>query len=257
VKIHKEKLFVSTVADNAVSCARDFGLGLEIAEYCTAYNMDAPDFAEVDAAVRQKLADVPNAGLTFHAPFNELCPAAIEPRVREVTRERILQAAELAAGYGAKKIVVHSGYVPLVYFKGFFVEQSVLFWKQLLTELPKGLSLAVENVLEDEPDGICEIVRQVGDPRLGMCLDVGHANTIVSELPVLEWCRRAAPVISHLHIHNNTRTWDHHAPLGDGMIDYAPLLELLLENAPEATFTIESIDAYSSAVWLREHGFLE
>ena len=36
----KEQLFLSTIDPNAGKTAREYGLGVEIAEYCTAVNMD-------------------------------------------------------------------------------------------------------------------------------------------------------------------------------------------------------------------------
>ena len=36
----KDQLFLSTIAPDAAEEARRHGLGLEIAEYCTAWNMD-------------------------------------------------------------------------------------------------------------------------------------------------------------------------------------------------------------------------
>ena len=35
----REKIYLSTIATDAVRVAREHGFGLEIAEYCTAWNM--------------------------------------------------------------------------------------------------------------------------------------------------------------------------------------------------------------------------
>ena len=122
----KERLFLSTIADDAVQTAREFGLGVELAQFCLAENMDKtpPDVqASLDAAL-----EVPRRVL--HAPFAELCPAAIDPLVRAVTRRRFLQAAALAKRYGAEKMVVHSGFIPLVYYPEWFAPQSAAFWRR-------------------------------------------------------------------------------------------------------------------------------
>lgn len=49
--------YISTIAADAEKLARQHGLGLEIAEYCTAWNMDGK-FGETDPAVRRKLEGV-------------------------------------------------------------------------------------------------------------------------------------------------------------------------------------------------------
>ena len=43
--------YLSTIDPNAHLTAKKYGLGLEIAEYCTAWNMDQ-EFAQTDPAVR-------------------------------------------------------------------------------------------------------------------------------------------------------------------------------------------------------------
>ncbi|MDR0905563.1 MAG: sugar phosphate isomerase/epimerase [Oscillospiraceae bacterium] len=253
MQIDINRLFVSTVAGDARETATEHGLGLEIAEFCTAMNMD-DDFAAWDAKVRGEIDGV--SRVAFHAPFNELCPAAIDPKVLQIARERYRQAAKLAYAYGARRMVVHSGYVPLVYFKGYFHEKSVIFWTELLADIPDDMTLLLENVLEDEPRLDAQIVAEVNDPRLRLCFDIGHANTIASDVPIDEWITAVAPYLGHLHLHNNYRDWDHHNPPGDGTIDMVPALTRLLNEAPDFTITLESIESAPAAKWLRDNGFI-
>ena len=62
--------------------------------------------------------------------------------------------------------------MPQVYFPEWYVEQSVIFWRDFLRQLPPDMTIALENVMEPEPRLLAEIARQVDDPRLGLCLDV-------------------------------------------------------------------------------------
>ena len=48
--MNREKIYLSTIAPDASRIAREYGFGLEIAEYCTAWNMDEK-FAGVDPVV--------------------------------------------------------------------------------------------------------------------------------------------------------------------------------------------------------------
>jgi len=54
-------------------------------------------------------------------------------------------------------------------------------------------------------DLICEQVKQVASPNVGVCLDVGHAFLAAPYLPgdYLATIRAAAPFIKHLHFHDN------------------------------------------------------
>ena len=245
----KERLFLSTIADDAVQTAREFGLGVELAQFCLAENMDKtpPDVqASFDAAL-----EVPRR--VFHAPFAELCPAAIDPLVREVAKRRFLQAAALAKRYGAEKMVVHSGFIPLVYYPEWFAPQSAAFWREFLNDVD-GLTLCVENVMETSPDALRQVAEQVNDPRLRICFDVGHAFCQSGELA--PWLDALAPYSSHVHLHNNHGTFDEHLGLPDGTLDMATVIRQLEALAPQATYTLEVRSARASVEWLLKEGLL-
>ena len=246
----KERLFLSTIADDAVQTAREFGLGVELAQFCLAENMDKtpPDVqASLDAAL-----EVPRRVL--HAPFAELCPAAIDPLVREVAKRRFLQAAALAKRYGAEKMVVHSGFIPLVYYPEWYAPQAADFWRGMLEETDN-LTFCVENVLEESPDVLLRTLALVGDPRLRVCLDVGHAFCQSSELA--PWLDALAPYCSHVHLHNNSGAHDEHRALFDGALDMAALIRQLERLAPQATYTLEVFSARPSVEWLLKEGLLQ
>lgn len=242
------KLFLSTIDPNARDIALRYGLGLEIAEYCTAWNMDE-QFPQTDALVRRKLEGIPERIL--HGPFNELFPCAIDPKVREVARQRYLQAIDLARGYGAKKIVIHGGYNPWLYYPVWYTEQSVVFWKAFMDDVPEDVEIVLENVLEEEPEMLLTILRQVDCPRLGMCLDIGHVNAY-SQIPVSRWIETIGTWIRHFHIHNNDGSRDSHSPLPEGTIPMEEIWAQIGSACPEATVTLELTDSASSVRWLRE-----
>ena len=248
--MNAEKLYISTIAADAPELARRHGLGLEIAEYCTACNMDE-GFAENDAAVREKLAGV--ARRTLHAPFSELFPCAVDPRARELARERYAQAMALAVGYGARKLIIHGGFNPYLYFPEWYTAQSAPFWREFMGDVPQGLEICLENVTEPAPELLCEIIAAVDDPRLKICLDVGHANAY-SKISPMKWLERCAPCIGHLHIHNNQGDWDTHAALDKGGIPMADLLAAADRLCPEATLALEVMEARSSVDWLESIG---
>ena len=249
----RERLYISTIADDARELALAEGLGLEIADYCTAYNMDL-HFDETDRTVRARMEGL--SRFVFHGPYNELCPAAIDPLVREHTARRYTQAIDMAARYGIRKVVIHTGFIPLVYFPEWFIPESVDFWRKFLPGIPQDVTICLENVMEPGPAIQAQIARGVDDPRFRVCLDVGHANTRVSSTPVPTWIRELAPYLEHVHIHNNDADWDLHAPLGEGTLDMDALLQQIERLCPSATYTIENISAGDSIRWLREKRYL-
>ena len=247
----KETIYLSTISTDAPCVAREYGFGLELAEFCTAWNMDEK-FTHVDSVVKKKLEGIPRSLL--HAPYNELFPCAIDKKARALAAERYRQATDLATRYGSRKVIIHGGYNPRIYFPVWYVKQSVLFWQDFLRSDP-GVEIVLENVLEDDPRWLLDIVAGVDDPRLRLCLDIGHVNAY-SSVPLTDWLVLWAPYLSHLHIHNNDGSRDAHNALNEGTI---PIKELLLQAqhlCPDATYTLELMNDAPSVVWLQENDLI-
>ena len=243
----RDRLYLSTIDPEAGNVARQYGLGVEIAEFCTAWNMDR-ELPAVEKTLEETLTGVSRRVL--HGPFNELFPCAIDLKARELAQFRFSQAAALAREYGAAKLVLHGGFNPQMYYPQWYVEQSVLFWKDFLKTLPEGLTVCVENVLEPAPDMLLNIVRGVENSRLRLCLDVGHVNAY-SKVSARDWIEKYGTYLSHLHIHNNDGTWDTHSSLYEGTLPIRELLDIAMRET-EATATLELPECEPSVRWLLE-----
>ena len=244
--MNRNQIFLSTIDEQAHTLARTYGLGLEIAEYCTAWNMDE-HFSDTDPIVKEKINGISNRIL--HGPFNELFPCAIDPLARKLAAQRFSQAISLAEAYGAKKIVFHGGYNPKLYYPIWYTEQSVEFWKEFIQSVPADMVICLENVLEEEPSMLFDIIQSVNDERLQMCLDIGHVNAY-SNISVSEWIHACATKIAHFHIHNNHGAADTHNALMDGTMKMPDVLQQISRECQDATLTLECPDAKSSVEWL-------
>lgn len=244
----RNRLLISTVAPDAGDIARMYGVGLEIAEYCTAWNMD-DEFEATHAQVESKISGVKNR--TLHAPFNELFPCAIDPLARKLAAQRYTQAINLARDYGAERVVIHGGYNARMYYPIWYTEQSVIFWREFMKTVPQDITICLENVFEPTPEMLADIVRRVDDKRLRLCLDVGHVNAY-SGVPVMKWIEDCADVIGHYHMHNNTGETDSHNALPDGSIPMKEVFAAADELTSAATVTLETLTAEESVSWLIE-----
>lgn len=242
----REQLYLSTIDENAHLLAREHALGIEIAEFCTPWYLDT-ELDRVDPLVRRKLTC--SDRFVLHAPFSEIFPCAIDPRVRAVAAERYRQVIAAARRYGAKKVVVHGGYNPHIYFPIWYTEQSVVFWREFAREIPADMVFCLENVLEEEPEMMAEIVRQTADPRVRLCLDVGHIHAY-AKAPVETWLTACAGLVDHFHLHNNDTSRDSHSQLFQGTLPMEALLETIDRDYPAATATLELMDARPSVDWL-------
>lgn len=250
--MNRKNVCLATIDENAHCLAKEWGLSLELSEFCTAWNMDEklPETMEA-LAVKTSCAPV----RVLHAPFNELFPCAIDPKARELAKSRYLQAMKLAQEYGADRLVIHGGYNHWIYFPVWYTEQSIPFWKDFLKYIPDGMTVCLENVLEEQPEMLAEILKAVNDPRVGMCLDIGHAHAY-SKVDVMKWLEICGPYIRHFHIHNNDKSWDTHSPLPEGTIPMEELLRTAERICENVTYTLELTDSESSLRWLEERGLL-
>ena len=155
------QLYVSSIGEDCCESARDFGVGIELAQFCTAARLDGAPPEPWECPLDRCLAAADR--FVLHGPFNELTPAAIDPMVLRVTETRYRQAIEKARELHAPKLVLHAGFLPLVYDPEWFVERSVSFWQRLIREVPEGLTVCLENVLEPEAALLTQIVRDVDD----------------------------------------------------------------------------------------------
>lgn len=244
--MNTEKLYISTTASDAYDVAQKYGIGIEIADFCTAWNID-DNFIETDRQLKYKLDGIERRLL--HAPFNELFPCAIDKKAKELAAFRYKQAITLAEQHKALKVIIHGGYNPYIYYPEWYVEQSVLFWKDFLKELPETVHIALENTLEETPKLLLDIVKGVNDSRMKICLDIGHVN-VYSKIPALEWIEHCKGFISHFHIHNNDGTRDSHSALDKGSISMKELLDLAEKFCPDASYTIEMMNAETSVQWI-------
>jgi sugar phosphate isomerase/epimerase len=249
-----DRFYVATVASDAADVADEYKLGIEIDEFCTASNMDDKNFKGFDISVKNKMKI--SQKHIFHAPFNELFPAAVDPLALKLANKRFEQSFSLSCDYGIKRMVVHSGYVPVLYFKSWFHEKSVEFWKKFMSDKPEDFHIMIENVLEDEPYTLAKIIEGINDKRVSACLDIGHAHC-KSDVDLIEWIEVLGPFIGHVHLHNNDKTYDCHWPLGNGTMNMNKIMEVLKKNSPEnITFTVENQECRESIEWLVKNGWI-
>jgi len=252
----RQRLYAATFSQNYTEAIRDYGCGMEINHTCISECLDdkAGIISEISADIDKTRAD----RLILHGPFTEIHPAAIDWRARDLGMERLNQAYDVAAHFGIKKMVVHTGWMPFIYFKNWQAEKGAQFWQKFMENKPADFTICVENVLEDEPFMLLDMMQQIDDPRIKLCLDIGHAHAMTSaEIPAEKWIQVLGPHISHFHLHNNDGTGDDHRPFGEGTMDMVNIIKTIGNYCPEdATLTIESRQCLPCLQWLSEKGYI-
>lgn len=259
------KIFVATFSKDALSVAKQYGYGLEINDLCISSNLDMKNRDAVLLRIRKEIAAVygeewfdsnPDIRrkVIFHGPFTELTPAAIDERAILLMEDRYRETIEICDEFGVKDLVLHDGYIPLIYQRNWHVKKSVEFWKKFMDDLPSDFNIYLENVFDDDPEILSDVVDGVNDERLKICLDIGHANCMTREgLDVTAWIDCLVGRIGHFHFHNNYGKEDQHNALEEGTLDIEEIIQKVCEKVGNnATITIESREAVKDAEFFKK-----
>jgi sugar phosphate isomerase/epimerase len=226
VPYHRIEDYLHFIKENCIN--------LEI--YFSSNSLDTISISDI-IKLREKLDYDPS--LTFHAPFMDLSPGAVDSKVKAVTIERFSHVFQIAETLRPEVIVFHSGYEKWKYAQrvDIWLESSLITWKLFLNRaVDTGLKIAIENIFEDEPTNLRLLMEEMGCGNFGICFDTGHFN-LFSKIPLWEWLRQLKSYIIELHLHDNNRTFDDHLAIGEGTFDFDTLFSALKDK--NLVFTIE------------------
>jgi sugar phosphate isomerase/epimerase len=129
---------------------------------------------------------------------------------------------------------------------GRFVKPDVISFKIDLLRMiidraeEKGIAVCLENLSEDSCD-LAMAFKKL--PLLNLTLDVGHAQLLREENTSLGFIRTFPDRIKHIHLHDNfggnTVNDDLHLPLGEGIVDFARILNAVERIGYVGTATLE------------------
>ncbi|HOB18574.1 MAG TPA: sugar phosphate isomerase/epimerase family protein [Candidatus Methanoculleus thermohydrogenotrophicum] len=215
--------------------SRDWIFGIEEIGY-TGWEIVADGNYRLDdpvnfAAIRENLAST-DLLVTVHAPYSDLNLASLNyPIWRESIRQIcccICHAAELT-----DRVTIHPGFVSPM---GKLVPEKV--WEMQKTALVEigryaedhGVLACVENMINIR-DFLCRYPEEIlglteGILGIGITLDVGHANTNGQVDAFLKYVGE----VDHLHIHDNHGQSDEHLALGDGVIAWEKVGQVIARD---------------------------
>jgi sugar phosphate isomerase/epimerase len=217
-------------------------LALDLAPEIAFKGPDLDDLPADRLATAGRLISKTGRRPTVHAPFFDLSPGAMEPLVRKITTHRLTQALQAAAKLGAHLMVVHPGYDRWRYpnLATTWAENAANTFAPLVAMAEQyDCRLSLENIYEQTPDTLLDLVARLDTPWFGHCFDIGHWQ-LFGSTNQSGWLKAIAPRLFHLHLHDNHGQSDDHLPVGEGSIDYAPLLKMLAELRPLPSLTLEA-----------------
>ncbi len=177
---------------------------------------------------------------SVHAPFMDLNPGAVDRTVRQVTKDKLKKAVEMANLLGAAGCVCHPGYDKWRYdgYLQIWIDASIDTWEVVLGAAGAGLPVMLENIFEDEPLSLVELFGYFKGRNLFYCFDSGHFN-LFSKMPLDKWLAPLKGHVREMHLHDNHGKQDDHLPIGRGTFPFRELKEFLRHHEGDIILTTE------------------
>ncbi len=178
--------------------------------------------------------------LSLHAPFSDVNIGSFNIRIREEALRQVIEAIHVAADLGMKTVTVHPGFLSPISFPD---PQKVI---EITRDSVRNINSSIQGLpikvgIENMPDMVVTTCRKPDDlayviegTDIGLCFDVGHANTTGQ----IENFYRMKDKFVNVHLHDNDGHSDYHLPLGKGTVDFDSVIGELSDYS--GTFVLET-----------------
>jgi sugar phosphate isomerase/epimerase len=184
-------------------------------------------------------------GMEFqvHAPLSDVNIGSVHEPMRLAALHEVEKTIDLAHKLEIELVTVHPGFIQGIAFLD--KVQAVERTKRSVRELASYSSdRSVRVVIENLPGNMnatcsraSELLEVVEGSGLGICFDMGHANTAGQVDAFLELVSR----FGNVHLHNNEGQWDQHNRIDDGSADIRKIVSVL-KSSYKGNMIIESTD---------------
>lgn len=203
--------------------------------------------AEAKAMAAEEHERATAAGIRIHQVHGPWPTNDTSAEKRQAKLAYMERAIRLTPVFGAQYLVLHPD-MPFGWGKepdsAFAWETNLALFRALLPIAEEeNVTLCIENMpmtahAISRTQRMYEFVQEIGHPRLGMCLDTGHANVFGDD--VGDAVRLIAPVLKVLHVHDNAGDRDNHLPPHAGTIHWDGFTAALKEIGFAGVLSIEA-----------------
>jgi len=190
-------------------------------------------------ALARAIKDV-GLGVVGHTAFYLPMACPFES-IRRACVDELKRCIEVFATVGAKWMNLHPDRHAPFHPRSFIIERNIRTIEEIL---PMARSHGVGLMIENLP-GAFNTVQELGEileamPGVGLHLDIGHSNLLVSENTCESILQTYAHRLKHVHLHDNKGGHaDLHLPLGAGTMDVARQVRALKRSGYNETITLE------------------
>ena len=204
--------------------------------------------------------------LGIHGPFLGLNLAAPDPKIQQVTADRLKQGVEFAEIIGATHMVVHSPIMSLGNHRthpSFQIEMTHVTLKDVVPMAEAaGCNLVIENIFDKHTDIHLELIKSFESNFVRASIDTGHAfiTHVEGGPPVDHWIRAMGAKLEHVHLQDTDGYTDRHWVPGDGHIGWRAVFAELakLEQCPRLILELWGVNEIPRAMaWFESEGIAQ
>ncbi len=181
-----------------------------------------------------------------HAPLSDVNIGSVHEPMRIAAVNEIKQAIIMCRQLEIPLVTIHPGFVQGIAFlnKTKALEKTKESVKEVAAyAIDQSVTVVVEN-LPANINATCtqadELLEAIEGSGLGICFDMGHANTAGQMDEMLRLVDR----FKNVHLHNNDGQWDQHNRIDDGSADVSKVVSVL-KRSYRGNIIIESTDLES------------
>lgn len=236
-------LFPRVSVEEALSCVNI--LGANCVEIIFENPHFPPEFNMKRLRGLRKLIDSYDLDVSIHSPYGDINPASYYSEVRALALKQTKRSIDACCALGGDIVVMHVGRCPTPEIENLLSMSKILFLNLTSECLNYAKKRDVKLTLENfpipieypysHPKQLIGLARKMDG--LGITYDVGHAfiekrrgKMSTPEQKIVEDIKLFGKFLSHVHFHDNHGTHDEHLPLGDGDINFKPIIEALKET---------------------------
>jgi sugar phosphate isomerase/epimerase len=233
------------------------GQGFQGVEITCEYPRGPLDYTSEAILQMKRLAQEYDMPLQVHAPYHNLRPADLNPRIRDASVQSVKDGIDFASQIGGRIVTTHLGSVSKGHLKHAHerIRRALLDSITTLVEYAeeRNIKIAIENVQSDKEsyweeaigktaEEIMEILKEINAKNVGVTFDVGHANTVGNSD---DFAAKLAPYMINVHLHDNDGTRDQHLVIGEGKINFPKILHTLKGAGYAGPLVLEYFDPAS------------
>jgi sugar phosphate isomerase/epimerase len=189
--------------------------------------------------IRRALGDYGMASVghtAYYLPF-----ASAFESIRRAAVDELRHCMDVFAEVGVRWMNLHPDRHAPMHDRAFYIRRNLESLAELQDHSDRtGVGLMIENLPGDfnSAPQLGELLEPM--PKLGLHLDIGHANLIVPHNTTGEILQAWGKRLRHVHLHDNRGgSADLHLPLGAGNVDLRWALQQLIDCGFNETITLE------------------